>query len=203
MQYLEREGLSIEILGKEKETRESFSGHKGAKATLYNIKSSFGIFFGIFPNYIHSQVFELDEGGKPKPRRIAVDDVDPNLFGAQISDGKATQTGVTSEMDDNLVEIKEINHDIINYQEELMRLHQRKNQLIDRVNDRIDEEIELDFDERVVLKSLIVYGFNNITHIAELLNKTEEEIHLIIKNLKKKRWIKDKKIVKLENVSNS
>jgi predicted transcriptional regulator len=197
MQHIERDGLSFEILGEDKVTRKSFSGHKGAKAVLYNIKSSFGIFFGIFPNFIHSQVFELDEQGQPRPRRLDIRDVDPNLFGTEIKDGRKHFDTESSLLETRLQKIKDINEQIIEYQEELMKLHHSKNKILEDINICINEEIELDFEERVVLRSLIVYGFNDITHIAELLNKTEEGIQIIIKRLKRKGWITDKKIIKI------
>ncbi|MCY3413875.1 MAG: ArsR family transcriptional regulator [Candidatus Heimdallarchaeota archaeon] len=199
LQKHQNESTSVSILGTKEKTRESFSGYKGAKATIFEIISNLTLFFGIFPNFIHSQVVEILSDGQRKTRRIDPDNFDPNLFGVKIQRGESLKDCVGEDCFDTHVEkINEINKQISDHQDFLMDLLYLKNEVIEKIFMIIEEAEDLSFEERVVLKSLIAYGFNNIKLIANLLNTDENEIRFHIEKLKKKKWIVDKEIKKIE-----
>lgn len=193
-------GQEISILKKKRVTRESYSGHKGAKATIYEIMANYGLFFGIFPNFIHSQVVQIDEGGDPVERELIPENYNSELFGVDISKGSTDEDCIGEECFTNHInEIHKLNKKIKSTQEALMSQLYMKNVMIDNVFRSIESADDLNFQERVVLKSLIAYGLNNLNLITQLLDSSEGEIMHVIQSLKEKQWIIDKKIIHKES----
>ncbi len=198
LEHFENDDEVIEILSTKRTTRKSYSGHKGAKATIYEITANMGLFFGIFPNFIHSQVVELDKSGDVIARKIDPDNFDPDLFGVKIQNGEEiTECSGDDCFTNHILKIQQLNNQIKEYQEYLMNMLYMKNEVIDNIFRIIEKAKDLTFQERVVLKSLIAYGFNNLKLIAKLLNTDENDVHFIIRSLRRKEWIVDKEIIRI------
>ncbi len=198
MQHLEIGNNETKMLGTKSTTSESYSGHKGAQATLYEIISNTGLFFGIFTNFIHSQVSVISNSVEIVKNKIDTDNFDPNLFGVKFQLGESIGDDSGDDFDSQVSKIRQMNEQIKEQQDYMMNLLYIKNEMIDKLNKSLENAEDLDFQERVVLKSLIIYGCNNIKFIAELLNTVEHDIHWIIKKLREKNWIVDKNVAKIK-----
>ncbi len=183
-------------------THESFSGHKGAEATIYKIISRTGLFFGIFPHYVHSQVLEVDEDGNIIEQDLDPRNFDPELFGIKFQNVESDHKECSNESDDACLyqqfkKVQKINKLIRSQQERLMKFLQAKDKILEQTFETLEQTKSLTFEERVVLKHLITYGLNNLKGISDLLSRSEHETANIILSLKSKGWIVDKEIEQL------
>lgn len=186
----------LEIIHDKEKTDMSFSGRKGATASLLEINTRMGLFFGILPNYIHSSVLELDENGDIIDQDIDPGNYDSNLFGAHIDPSHLSLDDTKQTVDTS--ELYQINDEIKELEHKLMIALYEKNEKLHSVFQAIDRSDDLDFNERVIIKSLIAYGLNNLKLISKMLGISLFEIKTIIQTLKDKHWIVDNKIQPLK-----
>lgn len=83
--------------------------------------------------------------------------------------------------------------------ERCMGLIHTKNTVVEKLFSAINKAENLNFEERIVLKSLTAYGCHNVKYIASLLNTHENDIQSTIRSLRQKKWILDSNIIKVES----
>ncbi len=185
--------LKENVLEISKRDKTSFSGNKGGESTHYKINLRSGLVFAVFPQYVHLNFYNYTKDDKIIQPTIIPDEVDAQLFGVEFKNADTTGKG-----DDNLgqkiKEIHTIEQQIISKENDLMRLLAEKNEAIEQAFSQIDLESALDYDERIILKSVVSYGISSLREISNLLSKSEEETLKIVLSLKQKGWIADKQI---------
>ena len=196
LQQSEKNSKSLGIIHDKEKTDMSYSGRKGATASLLEIDARLGLFFGIFPNYIHSSVQELDKNGDKIDQDIDLGNYDSNLFGAHIDPSHLSLDDTKQTVD--ISDLNFLNDEIKELERKLMVALYEKNEKLHSVFKAIDQSDDLDFNERVIIKSLIAYGLNNLKLISKMLGISLFEIKTIIQMLKDKHWIVDNKIQPLK-----
>ncbi len=174
-------------------TRESYSGHKGAEATMYEIGSKLFLTFAIYPNFVHSHAFLT-----PVKDEIAITDQKTQ---SQKKKEKTSKSEDKAEIKRNFTniynKIQEKNDQINKLEQEILQIFLEKDELMKQLDEAILEKDHLlDYDERVSIRTLACQGPNCIPNLPELLKQDEELVKKILRNLKSQNWfdILDEKI---------
>lgn len=159
---------SLPIISQSEKSVESYSGHKGAEATLYQIQSEIGIFFGIFPNFIHSQIFKVDDTGNVTSYRASSSDTDYFLLRPPLKLPNRSNSD-SSKYRDLYDKVQGYNKRIISLQKELMEVLHKKNNLMEEVDKIFKDDTELDFEDRVIMRAITCLGPECSSNLAEIL----------------------------------
>lgn len=168
----------IDLIGETKRTTESFSGHKGAEATMFKIKKPITVFLSIYPNFIHAHTYpERQSLHKLKEDAINYswkeDRSNPNLLSFAESSEKLAQ----------------LNEEIRDLEKQLIEKFDVKNNIMAQVDDLLIETKTLDYDQRMVLRAYACIGPSCYSILPALLKKDIAQIQQIIHHLTLKGWL--------------
>lgn len=210
----------ISLIDVYQKTNLSHSGHKGGEAQLYKIKAKIGMFFHIFPNYVHNHIIELDEGQEPvlKATRESYDTFDnlePEEAKTELDekDLKAILTELreiseepeeikkesTQKIgDENLFAafrhiyetLQKQNDKIRELEEQLLDLMSIKNDFMGILDNILQSQQDLGYEERVILRAITCLGKRCSADLSHLMNLDQYMIDRYISGLKEKNWLK-------------
>ena len=210
---------NIPIIGITRTTKTSHSGHKGGEANLLEIKSKIGLFFHIFPNYIHSHLLELDDD---QPRLMnstrdnsTLEDLEPfdnglELDNLELSNIFAEIREIAEGNPENLSKIKEIipdeklraaffsiyntiqrqNKAIRDLEDQLMGIMGIKNDFMEIVDVILKGQNDLSYEDRVILRAISCLGKQCSSDLSHLMNLDTYTIEKYVDVLKEKQWLK-------------
>ena len=161
-------------------TSESYSGYKGAEATIYEIGTKIYFSFALFPNFIQSHAFLVEA-----TESLSKESNNSEKAIKRDSDKKKT-TKNSSEGINGFSElfqhIQEKNDKISSLEKQIMDVLVEKNELMGQLDKSILQNPTLSFDERVSLRLLACQGPICIPNLPELLS---QDVEITTKNLKK------------------
>ncbi|MHA2098851.1 MAG: ArsR/SmtB family transcription factor [Candidatus Kariarchaeaceae archaeon] len=182
-------GNSVPIISTKEKRKKSYSGYKGAEAVLYEINSKKGLFFSIFPNFIHSQIYSEDgDGGymleKTETKKIeSLRSLKP--FNSETTDNKEAK----SEFVDLYNKIQNYNEEILNLEVQLMDILDKKNDLMGDLDKEISKHEDLYYEHRVILRAITCLGEKCADDLSHLLNMDENLILNYVNDLVGKNWL--------------
>ena len=179
---------SLPIISQSEKSVESYSGYKGAEATLYQIKSQIGIFFGIFPNFIHSQIFRVNDKGEVTSYRASNSDTDFFLLRPPQKMPSSSSSNSTQYLD-LYDKVQEYNKKIIVLQKELMEVLHEKNKVMEDVDKIINSENELDFEDRVIMRAITCLGPECSSNLAEILKMDDVMVNKHVEKILEKGFL--------------
>lgn len=176
----DEDGTLIKVSEK---SSESYSGHKGAEATLYQIDKKVGIFFGIFPNFIHSQVFKVAENGEVTASRSQ--EYENDYFALKPPIPKTDEAGnyINGEFYNLYQVVQDYNEQIVNLQKKMMELMYKKNDVMDQVDKIFLDNEDLDFEARVIMRAITCLGPDCASSLANILNMENVVVDNHISNI--------------------
>lgn len=185
---LGKDGESIAIISEAAKTHESFSGRKGAEATVYQINFKAGLFFSIFPNFIHSQVYVMDQEGK---RVLEKDESDLTEDLKYLSPYKPKKEGMHRRQKFLKLynKIQEHNLTILKLETDLMDVLNEKNELMGQLDEEILQQEDLEYEHRVILRAITCLGEKCSNDLSHLLNMDDKIIGRFIDELEEKKWL--------------
>ncbi|MCE7736314.1 MAG: ArsR family transcriptional regulator [Candidatus Heimdallarchaeota archaeon] len=136
---------------------------------LFKINQKLGLFYNIFPNFIHSQVFQIDKDGtvssfstlpplSKNPRYI----LNTNSTSSKIIDVKKI-SNISGQ-------VEKINARINSIEKELMELFDQKNDLLQILNNDLVNAKDLKFNERMILRGMVNFTGLSVRTASRLLN---------------------------------
>jgi predicted transcriptional regulator len=185
---------AVPIIQKGLKTKQSFSGRKGGEATLYEINSKMGLFFGIFSNFIHSQVYQITDGNKISIAETRSSTHDAELLGlSPPTPSNSPETRIEELQSDFYTafeKIQEYNQQIIVLQKELMMVLNEKNDYMNEVDKLVKEAEVLNYEERVLLRAITCLGPECSSDLSHLLNLDNAIIKTYVNKLRNENWLK-------------
>lgn len=182
---------SIPIISTKIKSKKSYSGHRGAEAVLYEINSKKGLFFSIFPNFIHSQIYSENHSGD-----YVLDKADNTKIESLKSlkpFGNNSDLSPRSIFIDLYEQIQELNHEILDLETQLMKTLDKKNDLMGELDKEISLHNDLDYEHRVILRAITCLGEKCADDLSHLLNMDENIILKHVEELKTKKWLEEAK----------
>ncbi|OLS29025.1 MAG: hypothetical protein HeimC2_02200 [Candidatus Heimdallarchaeota archaeon LC_2] len=179
---------SINVISEKKKTKESYSGRKGAEATLYEIKSKAGLFFSIFPNFVHSQIYVLDDNGKGSLESSKKEKSGDFEF---VKPYKPKKEGMKQRKKFlNLYNtVQDYNKKILELESELMDVLNKKNDSMGELDEEILQQEDLEYEHRVIMRAITCLGEKCSDDLSHLLNMDDKMIAKYIDDLKEKKWL--------------
>ena len=192
-------------------TRHSYSGFKGAEATIYEINKKLYLSFGIFPNLMHVKIYDIDELPEidkelhlaPQPQAIPSKlqklldrKIDPDLLDKTIIQ-PILETSTESEEASAIIahllkkikaKVESLNNRLAFHEKAIAAILSEKNIIMELLNEIMEKE-GLDFMERLLLRNYICTGEQCFTDISQIFDKDEEELQKQLEQLFiKKKW---------------
>ena len=173
-------------------TRESYSGHKGAEATMYEVGSKLFLTFAIYPNFVHSHAFLTPV----QDENIDKDSITRQQKKKREADSPDEIAEIKRNFSQIYNKIQEKNDKINKLEQEILQIFLEKDILMKELDEAILDRNLLDYDERVSIRTLACQGPDCIANLPELLKQDEELVKKMLKNLNSKKWFDyfDKKI---------
>ncbi len=166
-------------------TSESYSGHKGAEATVYEIGTKMYFSFALYPNFIQSHAFLV-------AAEASLSDNNSNNIEDEIldykKDMKHISNGRIEEYSKLFSKIQEKNEKIRTLESQIMNILEEKNELMKDIDSSIQKSSSLSFDERVSLRLMACQGPVCIPNLPELLRQDVEVTKKNLLNLKLRGW---------------
>ncbi|MFX1544941.1 MAG: ArsR/SmtB family transcription factor [Promethearchaeota archaeon] len=179
-------------------TTESFSGYKGAEATIYEIGTKIYLSFALYPNFTHSHIYQssvsddLQESNinpvpnnstPPKNKPFTSDKENKEMEKEDISYSKSL-----NKFSELYKQIQVKNQHIRDLEEKIIEEFEEKNKIMKEIDKVILEHSSLNFDERVSLRALACQGSRCLPNLPELLKKDVEIVKKVLRNIKSKGW---------------
>ncbi len=172
-------------------TSESFSGYKGAEATMYEVGAKLYLAFAIYPNFVHSHAYVLPIQDVEKEEfSINEEFIKESDENRPIDEEERNDTTLRKKFTEIYSEIQRKNEKINQLEKEIIKIFEEKDQLMKELDIAILEKSELDFDERVSMRSLACQGPSCYPNLPEILKQDEEVVKKILRNLKADHWFK-------------
>lgn len=178
-------------------TKESYSGHKGGEATLYEVDAKVGLFFTIFPNFVHSHIVNVGDKGVKKVDASETPKELQNL--RPISNKKLKEKLEKGEIDEisesNLKlnhiykTVQKFNKKVIELQEELMEVLSIKNDFMGEVDEILKAEENLEYEDRVILRAVTCLGSKCSQDLTHFLNMDNYDLIRYVDRLREKGWM--------------
>lgn len=89
----------LALISKGKRSTKSHSGHKGGEAQLYRVDAKIGLFFHVFPNFVHNHILELHE-----ENRLIIHDEKNKGEHLKYLEPFSSEEGITIEEHQNIVD---------------------------------------------------------------------------------------------------
>lgn len=163
----------------------------GAAPTVLKVQQNVLLFFGVFDHFVHAQVMtktadgQLDYSDNPE-------NAHSNLY-LNLTEDASTCSSKTQKAVASLKEIQmdtvRLNGEIHKLQTQLMQKLDEKNKRINDANSHLYAIDELTFNERMILRSIMNFGFTNRYQVAQMLNKDENAVMTYINALQSKHLI--------------
>ncbi len=178
------------IITTETTTNENYRGHKGAEAKIFKVDSKISVFLTIMPSYIHASVYE--------------ESIPPVKEGEGTREETKDQMNTNTEtnlelLQKNLHSLKERvsrYNDIIELKEkELIHYLEQKERAMREIDSLLDQ-LDLSFEERLVLRSYMCHGKKVIEEIQKTIKIDPILLASILDKLHEKGLIKEKIQVK-------
>ncbi len=173
-------------------TSESYSGYKGAEATVYEIGTKMYLVFAIYPNFVHSHAFLVPVDNKDNIEKEAPQDQLETTDKKERTDKDSTKAASTKEnrkkFSELYNEIQNKNEKINQLEHEILRIFEEKDELMKALDEILEKDL-LDFDERISLRTLACQGESCFSNLPELLKQDEEVVKKILRNLRAKEWL--------------
>ena len=183
LKYLEDEGFITQST----KTNQSFSGYKGAEATLFEINSNLNVFFSLQPNFVHSHIIETDVNGNIVENMYEDYNQAEYIPSKNIGEGKNAE--LKTEFAKIFQKVQHMNSQIIVFEEQMAKVMAEKNQTMQSLDELIRKSEDLTYEERVVLRGLTCLGPSCIPNLADILNESQFMIEDIVSKLITKGWI--------------
>ncbi len=164
-------------------TSESYSGHKGAEATVYEIGTKMYFSFALYPNFIQSHAFLVGSDGALNSNNT--DEKNSSRIGKKENE---PSDGSMEEYSQLFNQIQEKNEKIRYLESEIMNILEEKNELMKDIDSSIQKSSSLSFDERVSLRLMACQGPICIPNLPELLRQDVEITRRNLMNLQIKGW---------------
>ncbi len=183
------------IIKEVERTKDSYSGKKGGEAFVYEIDTNLGIFMGIFPNFVHSQIFQVDKQGKQTTISKPVEDRASyvNLKGLKpnFSELKTKKQEKFNELYDK---IQKYNLDIIDKQRALMDTYMEKNELMGELDELMMSTEEVDQEKRLLLRAITCLGPECSSDLSHFLHMDDYLVFKHVEELRKIGWLAERVI---------
>jgi predicted transcriptional regulator len=86
-------------------------------------------------------------------------------------------------------ELKEINDDIIDLEKQLVKKMMKKNDLMEKVDNLMEERVELNFHQRIMLRAIACLGPDCVKDLPALLNLERVMVDHYLDILTSKNWL--------------
>ncbi len=177
-------GLEFAFIKPFQKTKESYSGYKGAEATVYEIGTKMYFSFALYPNFMQSHSFLEDASGS-----ISAKITDNSTNNSFLKTGTRKKDDVEKKDYDKAIQmysslfnqIQKKNSRIKELEAEIIEILDEKNTLMKKMDQAIKDVEQLSFDERVSLRLLACQGPICIPNLPELL---KQDVDITMKNLK-------------------
>ncbi|MCY3413885.1 MAG: hypothetical protein INQ03_19735 [Candidatus Heimdallarchaeota archaeon] len=210
--------LSLIIEGEK--TKLSASGHKGGEAQLYKVNANIGLFFHIFPNFVHNHIVELNNDQEtvvreenkdttlrylePMESKVELDADELNNL-LDILKNIPNRTEKQKEKDLNKIgddKLKGIFHSIYlsvqkhnkrirELEEEMMDILSIKNEFMELVDIILKAQPDLEYEDRVILRAITCLGKQCSADLSHLMNMDTYMIERYVAGLRERKWIKE------------
>lgn len=171
-------------------TSESYSGYKGAEATMYEIGTKLYLAFTIYPNFVHSHAFVMPLKNSESVKSSSSRKTDEKTSAKEITQSKKSHDEkIRKDFSKIFDEIQRKNNKINQLEHEMLEIFEEKDRLMQDLDTAILEKTDLDFDERVSMRTLACQGPSCYPNLPEILKKDEEVVKKILKNLALDNWI--------------
>ena len=192
LKSLEGEPLDDFNMIKEVMKTKEYSGKKGAAASMFEIDTKVTLFFSIFPNYIHSQIYQRDKTNM----HLMNQTIDQKYFllrnvelpRLDLSDKKDTDPKV-AKLHNFHGKIAKLNQQILELQNELVEVLDEKNDMMGELNNFVNDLEDLGYEEKVILRVMISLGGGCSQNILDLLHIDEYILQKYLDNLIAKGWL--------------
>ncbi len=166
-------------------TSESYSGHKGAEATVYEIGTKMYFSFALYPNFIQSHAFLV--GAEASLNENTSNNLDDDIQGREKHKNLSSNRSI-EEYSKLFNKIQEKNEKIRDLETQIMNILEEKNDLMKDIDSSIQKSSSLSFDERVSLRLMACQGPVCIPNLPELLRQDVEVTKKNLINLKLRGW---------------
>ena len=177
-------GVGFSFIKPFNKTRVSYSGYKGAEATVYEIGTKMYFSFALYPNFMQSHSFLEDATGNISAE-ITEDSRNNSFIESKESERNKPFSKeykkAMKKYSDLFRKIQEKNSRIKALESEIMEILDEKNTLMKKMDQSIKEVDQLSFDERVSLRLLACQGPICIPNLPELLKQKED---ITLRNLR-------------------
>lgn len=183
------------IIREVERTKDSYSGKKGGEAFVYEINTNLGIFMGIFPNFVHSQIFQVDEDGKQTNITDPVEDRASfvNLKGL-TPNFEELKNKKQEKFNELYKKIQVYNKDIIVKQRALMDTYMEKNDLmgeLDELMKSVDVK-EVDPEKRLLLRAITCLGPECSSDLSHFLHMDDYLVFKHVQELRQIGWLAER-----------
>ncbi len=181
---------NIKLIEASKVTKESFSGKKGAEATLYKISETIGLFFVILPNYVHNHIIARgDNRGVVKNIPEGLKTISPSF--PTGNEGEKLERKIKFY---NLYKVvQESNKRIESLERQLMDELENKNSLMGEIDELLKEDSELSYEDRVILRAITCLGKHCSSDLSHLMNLDMAMLQMFVESLRERNWIEKKR----------
>jgi predicted transcriptional regulator len=168
-------------------TSESYSGYKGAEATIYEIGTKIYFSFVLYPNFIQSHAFLVDSNSNltNQTDKIVESPVERN---SETSQHPEKGTEEVKEFSTIFEQVQKKNDKIRELEKQIIEILEEKNSLMQKIDKSILKQPTLSFDERVSLRLLACQGPICIPNLPELLKQDVEITTKNLNSLKQRGW---------------
>lgn len=171
-------------------TSESYSGYRGAEATMYEIGTKLYLAFAIYPNFVHSHAFVMPlKNGESVKSNSSQESQKETSVKETAKTKKSYNKKIRKKYSEIYDEIQRKNDEINQLEKEILEIFEEKDSLMQELDEVILEKSELDFDERVSIRALACQGPSCYPNLPELLKQDDEVVKKILRNLASDNWI--------------
>ncbi len=209
----------LKLISAGKKTKTSHSGHKGGEATLYKVDAKVGLFFHIYPNFVHNHILTVNDGEAEVikeeeksdtlkylvPKKTMVNwknnENPETIIGKLIEISEYKKNKQKKELEkigtDKLKAafysiyetVQKSNNKIKEMEEEMMNLLSIKNDFMEVVDTILKAHQSLTYEDRVILRAITCLGKHCSADLSHLMNMDSYIIERYVEQLKEKDWL--------------
>ncbi len=177
-------------------TKQSFTGYKGAEATVYKVATKIYLSAAIFPNFVHSHIlYDPIEEEETSNNDASKDRETPHPISVKHSSATVEREPAKTRASDIYKqyfhlyqELQKINHEIIALEKKIMELLNKKTKFMALLDSLVKRD-DLTFEERLILRAIACHGEICFSNLPAFLNIEEPLFKSYVEKLKDKGWL--------------
>ncbi|MFX1254113.1 MAG: hypothetical protein ACFFCZ_21045 [Promethearchaeota archaeon] len=173
-------------------TIKSYSGYKGAEATVYELGAKIYLSLALYPNFVNTHVFStsLDNDRSQESSTFPVPNKETSFENHKDNnvEREISEKEIMKRFSELYTKTQEKNQEIKDLEQKLLEVFEEKDKIMKEMDDIILRSSQLTFDERVSLRTLACQGPDCIRMLPEILKKDKEIAQKVLRDLRDNGW---------------